>query len=69
MTNDNAEYWKKRIKEKLESNFKQSYSNIEELERNARHAGLYMGDISEAIGDVVQAYKKLDKTFNEAGKR
>ena len=66
MIHDKAEYWKKRIKEKLESSFRQAYFDIKEVEDYALHANLEMKDIRKAIIEVTKAYRRLDKALGEA---
>ncbi len=66
MAHDRAIYWKKRIKDKLESKFVQLYADLQELEGNAEHAKLEMKHIKKATVNLINAFKKLDAEFQKA---
>ena len=66
MTFDRVAYWKKRIKEKLLSKFKQLHFDMEELEGESKHINLKQKGIKKAIDNLIKAFQALDKAFQDA---
>ena len=66
MTHDKVAYWKKRIAEMLKKKFTQLYADLEDFERHANHINLDTREIKKAITNLIIAFKKRDRAFQEA---
>ncbi len=66
MEHDQTAYWKKRIRLKFNSVYKQFLLGVKDAEGMAMHAGLDTNDLNPAIDELIESCKKVDKAFANA---